>query len=593
MSAGYWQGLMGRRRSRRSFVGGVGATAAVLALGACSSDGDPSSDGGDGGGGLLSRRENTTSKAVPGGTYASFFSSEPRTQQSVIPNIVGRVYSRLLQYKLGVLGVAPRELEGDLTESWEVSRDGMQYTFKLRPDAKWDPRPPTNGRTLTAEDVVYTWQRFEQVNPNRSDLANSVSSAAPILTMQAPDSRTVVVKLAFPSTIAIYYLATHARFFILPAEAGSQFNPDNEARGSGPFMIKDYTPSVGLEYVKNPNWYRKDRPFLDGWSTPILTEYAQRLAQFRAGNIWGGGVSQEDIITTKRDLPQLLMHLDDEYSYIGQYMHFGFAGNSPWKDDRVRRAASMLIERKTLGEVLNNVQEFEAEGLHRQDRWASHIPNGFDGAWLDPQGNELGEGAANFKYNPQESRRLLDAAGYAGRKVESIALYGGNLAERPIAAMIGMINEGGFNLKQTLAASLNAGAGYTPFIRSGGDFEGCGFYALGAVAGIPQVIFSAYHRQGAWNLSNTTLSPNGDSQLNSMIEASTREFDTEKQTGLIKDVQKYLAKTMAPVPVAVNYQPFSLTWPFVGNAGVFRHDQQTLYDSPDSEIHLWYDRSKA
>jgi len=410
--------------------------------------------------------------------------------------------------------------------------------------------------------------------------------------MTAPDARTVIVKLAFPSSIAIGYLATHARFFILPKEADGQFNPDNEARGSGPFMIQKYSPSVGLEYVKNPSWYRKDRPFLDGWNTPIITEYAQRMAQFRSGNIWAGVVRQEDVIATKRDLPRLKLLLEDEFYYGNSFMHFGFAGNSPWKDERVRRAASMLIDRDTYGAVFNNVEGFEAEGLKREGRWASHIGTGWDGIRLDPKTNDLGEAAKNFKFDAAESRKLLDAAGYAGKKVESIALFGGTLDERSITALVGMINEGGFNLKLTAATTVNASQGYTPFIRSGGNFEGCGFYTLGPVAGIPQILFSAYHRQGVWNLANPTLGADGDPALLPLIEASTREFDPQKQASLAKEIQKYLAKTMAPVPVRVDYQTFSLSWPWVGNLGVFRQDQRTLYNSPDSEVHLWYDKSQ-
>ncbi len=593
MTTPYWHNALERRRSRRAFLGTAAGAAGAAVLAACGSSGGSGSSPDGAASGLLGKREDTTNKAVSGGAFESFFASEPANQQSVIPNIAGRVYSRLLQYKLGHNQVASGEMIGDLAESWEVSGDGLQYTFKLRPDAKWDPRAPTNGRAVSAEDVAYTWQRFEKINANRSDLANSVSPQAPILTMTAPDARTVIVKLAFASSIAIGYLATHARYFILPKEAESQFNPDNEARGSGPFMIQKYTPSVGLEYVKNPNWYRKDRPFVAGWNTPIVTEYATRLAQFRSGNIWAGVVNQEDIIATKRDLPQLNLLLEDEFYYGNNFMHFGFAGNSPWKDDRVRRAASMMIDRDTLGSVFNNVPGFEAEGLKREGRWSSHVGTGWDGIRLDPKGTDLGEGAKNFKFDPAESKKLMDAAGYAGKKVESVALFGGTLAERTITAIVGMLNEGSFNLKLTAATSLNAGAGYTPFIRSGGNFEGVGFYTLGPVAGIPQILFSAYHRQGVWNLSNVNLTADGDQALNPMIEAATKEFDSQKQAALAKDIQKYLAKTMAPVPLRVDYQTFSLTWPFVGNSGVFRQDQRTLYNSPDAEIHLWYDKSKA
>jgi ABC-type transport system substrate-binding protein len=596
VESSYWQGLLTGRRNRRAFLGtaaGAATTAALVACGGGGSSGSSGSSKEDKVSPLFAKREDTTVKAVPGGSFESFFSAEPANQQSVIPNIAGRAYSRLLQYKLGHLDVAPGEMIGDLAETWEVSPDGLLYTFKLRGDAKWDQRAPTSSRAVSAEDVAYTWKRFEQINANRTDLANSVSPSAPIMTMTAIDPRTLQVKLAFPSSIAIGYLATHARFFILPMEADGKFNPDNESRGSGPFMVQSYKPSVGLEWVKNPNWYRKDRPFLDGWNTPIITEYATQMAQFRAGKLWTGVVRQEDVIATKKDVQQLKLLLDDEFYYGNSFIHFGFAGDSPYKDERVRRAMSMAVDRDTYGSVFNNVDAFEAEGLKREGRWASHVGAGWDGIRLDPKTNDLGEGAQYFKLNLAESRKLLDAAGFVGKKIQSKAIFGGTLAERNVTALVGMINESGFDLKLTNANDVTNGAGYTPIIRSGGNFDGVGFYTLGPVAGIPQILYSAYHNQGAWNIANPTLSPNGDPLLKPLIEAGVKEMDAAKQAALAKDVQKYLAKSMAPIPVYVSYQPFSLTWPWVGNLGVFRYDQRTLYNTPDAEVHLWYDKSQV
>jgi peptide/nickel transport system substrate-binding protein len=592
-SAGYWK-VLATRRNRRAFLGSAavaGASATVLA--ACGGGGDGSNAAKeDKVSPLIAKREDTTGKAVPGGTYGSLFTSEPATQRSVIPNIAGRVYSRLLQYKTGHLDVAPGELVGDLAETWEIAGDGLSITFKLRGDAKWDSRAPTNSRTLTAEDVAYTWKRFEQLDANRSDLANSVSPSAPIQTMTAIDPRTVQVKLAFPSSIAVGYMATHARFYILPMEADGKFNPDNEARGSGPWIVANYRPSAAVEFAKNPNWYRKDRPFLDGWNAPIIPEYAQQLAQFRAGTIWGGVVRQEDILATKSDIPKLSLLRDDEFYYGNSFVHFGFAGDSPYKDERVRRALSMTIDRDTYGSVFNNVEAFEAQGLKREGRWASHVGAGWDGIRLDPKTNALGEGAKYFQFDLAESRKLLDAAGYSGKKISSTAIYGGTLAERNVQALVGMINEGGFDLKLALANTITNGAGYTPIIRSGGNFEGVGFYTLGPVAGVAQIIYSAYHRLGAWNIANPSLSESGDTRLNGMIDQLVKEMDSAKQASQAKDIQKYLALSMAPVPVYVSYQPFSLSWPWVGNLGVFRWDQRTLYNTADGEIHYWYDKSQ-
>src|SRR5215813_4968136 len=75
-------------------------------------------------------------------------------------------HSRLLKHKAGP-GVQPGSfaLEGDLAESWSQP-DDTTYVFKLRKGVRWHPKPPVNGRELTAEDVVYSLERFRTVKGN-------------------------------------------------------------------------------------------------------------------------------------------------------------------------------------------------------------------------------------------------------------------------------------------------------------------------------------------------------------------------------------------------------------------------------------------
>jgi ABC-type transport system substrate-binding protein len=74
------------------------------------------------------------------------------------------------------------EANPDLSESWEFSGDKLQVTFKLRPNARWDARPPTSSRVV-AEDVAFSWKQFESLNSARQNayLANKV---APVLSVQ-------------------------------------------------------------------------------------------------------------------------------------------------------------------------------------------------------------------------------------------------------------------------------------------------------------------------------------------------------------------------------------------------------------------------
>src|SRR6185436_6244111 len=98
-------------------------------------------------------------------------------------------YSRLLMSKKGPgIPNSAYIMEGDLAESWKVSPDGLVYTFTLRLDAKWQNKAPLNGRPVTAADVVWSFNHFMKVSPQKTtfDMVADVT---------APNEKTVEFKL--------------------------------------------------------------------------------------------------------------------------------------------------------------------------------------------------------------------------------------------------------------------------------------------------------------------------------------------------------------------------------------------------------------
>src|SRR5262245_16325388 len=126
-------------------------------------------------------------------------------------------YSRLVKVKGGsavVPGTQP--LEGDLAESWERQGDTV-HVFKLRKGVRWHPKPPVNGRELTAEDVRYTYDRFLNTrgNPNKSvlDMVDKV---------EAVDKYTVKFTLREPNAWFLDRLASTSTW-IVAKECVDQF----------------------------------------------------------------------------------------------------------------------------------------------------------------------------------------------------------------------------------------------------------------------------------------------------------------------------------------------------------------------------------
>src|ERR1043166_969416 len=154
---------------------------------------------------------------------------------------------------------------GDLAESWEWSPDGLQITMKLRPGVKWHNKPPVNGRLFDAEAVLFTWDRFTRRSSNRAAIANAINPDAPVVSLTAPDARTVVIKLKEPVVYALGLFADDRSGGManIPKETDSKFDPRGDIIGSGPFVLSSYTPSVGFVLKRNPDYFDPDHALVE------------------------------------------------------------------------------------------------------------------------------------------------------------------------------------------------------------------------------------------------------------------------------------------------------------------------------------------
>ncbi|MPZ97824.1 MAG: hypothetical protein GEU80_00580 [Dehalococcoidia bacterium] len=600
MSETYWQR---HRLGRRALIrgGGVGiAGLAGAALIGCGDDEEapPAGDGGGGTGpaststamattppdtsGILSSRQ-PTADFQPGGIYQGDEtvdpeSLDPLSATSFTTAFVSRwAYPQLMQFVPGITEPATGEVEGQLAETHEYA-DETTLILHLRTDAKWDERDPTNSRPVDAEDVVFSWQKFEAQSNSRQSLANAANENAAILGMEAVDEQTVRVTTAYPYGPLLASLAYSRWLQIMPVESDGGFDPRADIRGAGPWMLARYDRSVRFEWRKNPNFWLKDRPYLDGFDLPIIGEYAQRLAQFRAGNIYHGVVRQEDIISVKEEFPQLEV-LQAEFSRSAWQLYFGLREGSPFRDERVRRAVSMLIDRPLIIDTFLNTDRFEEAGWPTSIRWPGvGVAAGYDAWWIDPQGEGLGEGAAAFQFNPDEAAKLIDAAVGGGPLAAPLHYVAtsqyGTTFPRVGEAYAGLFNESGLlDLEVTNPDYLTE---YLPNIYYGkGDFDGI---AWGASTTYPvpiQHLFDYYHSTGArqkvaFNDDASTI--DGQAAADGLIEQALRSLDFEEQVELVKQFQVENASRM---PMVVSPYPgatpgFSLHWPWAENFGAYR-----------------------
>jgi ABC-type transport system substrate-binding protein len=332
----------------------------------------------------------------------------------------------------------------------------------------------------------------------------------------------------------------------------------------------------------------KDRPYLDGFDVVVLPEYATGLAQFRTGNLWTYPVKQEDIVPTKKGVPQLNMFQASAFaSTVPSILTFGYNPGSPFMDERVRQAASMLIDREQWMTTFYNIDKFKADGLNVPTAWASFVPIAESKYYLNPQSKDLGDGAKYFTYNPAEARKLLQAA--TGNKLPLASTYtyttngyGVDYVQQS-QALQGML-EAGDDFKLKVDAVDYNGVFRFGFSNAPGNYDGMAPTPTSPKANIDQFIFAGYHSKGSRN-----KFPGGDPKFDDLVSKQRSEPDQSKRVQYVQELQRYAATKMYSVPFGGLSLGFTLAWPWVGN---FQAYNSWVSDPVEAYTYYWYDQSK-
>jgi peptide/nickel transport system substrate-binding protein len=596
--AGYWERLNGAALSRRRVLGGaagLGLGAAAVGLAGCgggSNGGSSSGTASQQSSGLLDKPVDSTSRMKPGGTYKSVFISanppslDPHTSQgfTTLTAIAAYTYPRIMRFKTAKYpAAAVGEVEGDLAESFEFSGDKLQLTLKLRKGLKWENKAPVNGREIDAQDVLWNWQKFSTVGVRNGDLAYSQANpSSPVESVSAPDNSTVIVKMHAPDASILQLFASLNIFYVIPREAEGGFDSRNTVIGYGPWLLEKYEPSGGIYWRKNPDYYVKGVPVIDRIEQPQVLEYAQRLAQFRAGNIWPTIATQDDVLQLKKDLPQTSIRQNPSFGPTPVFVSFGYEGDSPFKDQRVRQGMALLWDRETFLDTLANRAKFRAAGLEPTTRYNTVVGAGWEGYWIDPQDAKTFGPNARYltEYNVAEAKKLFSAAGFpngfSSKMYWPINVYGATF-ENAASVLTGFWTEGGLKIQST---PLDYQSDYIPnvyYSYQGTSTKGFNGMMWRAELGYPTCVaqmFANLHKDGGRYRGLTPTGTNakqGDPYLNSTIEKAKQEFDLKKQQELVHDMIRYVAGQAYAIPESwTSTLVFENWWPVTGNLGVYR-----------------------
>nr|WP_286009697.1 peptide ABC transporter substrate-binding protein [Salinicola sp. S1-1-2] len=245
-------------------------------------------------------------------------------------------------------------------ERWDISDDGLTYTFHLRDDLQW-----SDGEPLTADDFVYAYRH--QVDP--ATASNYAHRLYPVVNARAinagdkpleslgvaslDEGQTLQITLAEPT---VYFLKTLVLPFAYPIPQhlveryGDDWsNPENIAV-NGAFKPVSWTANTELETVKNPAYHDAANVALDGVDYYPLEDKNAGIQRFRAGEL--------DVLRDypAAQYPRLSENLPDathRFASLGTYYYvFNLHDDSPVADARVREALSLAIRREVIARQL-------------------------------------------------------------------------------------------------------------------------------------------------------------------------------------------------------------------------------------------------
>jgi ABC-type transport system substrate-binding protein len=409
----------------------------------------------------------------------------------------------------------------------------------------------------------------------RLALSNQLGPAGPITSITAPDSHTVVTKLAYP------YGGMPQLFqeilYIYPKEADGRYDAKGLMLGSGPWVIESYQPSVGINYKRHPEWHFRNRPFLDRIERPIITEQASRTAQFRAHRIHTVALPQDEVITTKKEVPELNLYAMGLPTVGYNQFVFGLRPDSPFRDERVRQAISMAIDRDAIIEVFGNVDRLRQEGLDVTTRYHTHLGLTPDNFWLDPKSSDFGDASKIFTLNLEDAKRLASAAGHSS--VKTVFSRNPGAISEQITTALNMLKQNlGWEITENV---IQAQGGPTiSLLDQKGDFDGITWTSYTMKADPTLYLYHKYHTTG----SSLRVPERNDLALDKMFDDLRAMQDDKKRVDAWHSIQRYLGGKMWLVPLAGGSDQFQLAWPELKNFGVFR---LSAFDVAGAEQIAW------
>ena len=309
------------------------------------------------------------------------------------------IFNRLVEFERGGTRIEPA-----LAEKWDISADGLTYTFHLRKGVKFHStewfKP---GRDFNADDVIFTFDRmvnkenaFHKAAPAAYEYAADMGLPDNLVKLEKPDAYTVRFTLknvdaAFLANVAMDFASIHsAEYAAQLLKAGTPQDINTKPVGTGPFVFKRYEKDAQIRYAANPTYFR-GKAGIDNLIFAITKDSAVRLQKLRASECHISSYPKPAEVEALKKDPKIKL-LTQPGLNVG-YLSLNVT-HKPFDNVDVRRAVNMAINKKSLLDAV-----YQGAGTVA----VNPIP---------PAMWSYNKQVKDYEYSPEKAKALLAKAGY-------------------------------------------------------------------------------------------------------------------------------------------------------------------------------------
>ncbi len=421
-------------------------------------------------------------------------------------------YSKLLKWKGDYNNL---QIVGDAAKSWEISPDGLTFTFRLHDNITFH-----DGAPLTSDDVRASYERI--VTPPEGVISARRAQYEDITKIETPDAHTVVFRLKEPNASMLIHFASPWNCIYRAAKLKEDPKfPEKTILGSGAYQFVEYVKGSHWTAKRFDGYFVKDRPYLDGYKAFFVKSNAVVTGMI------GGQFDGEFRGRTPKETEQLMAGMKDNAQLIeGPWVtNLLFTFNTktkPFDDIRVRQALTIAIDRWKGSEALSKISMLKyVSGFLRP---------GYEYALPATELEKLPGFQRDMEKARADARRLLAEAGVPNLKVK---LVNRNVAEPYTPGGIFLIDQWRRIGVEVEHSQLETKLFFDAMKNGTFDVlvEFISDFADDPSAQLDKLLTNEKSSQAAAN--------HGDKKIDELFEKQAKEVDPAKRKALVNELERY------------------------------------------------------